>query len=82
VIGYDPVREGAMKLVEAKDLVLSLMLAETPTTKGSLLVDPASPDGDPGKFLLAGKVARAIHHLMAGMRRSIWDGSAVHTISR
>jgi hypothetical protein len=27
----------------------------------SLLVNPATPDDDPGKFLIGGKVARAIH---------------------
>ena len=49
-----------MKVVEAKDLVLTLMHAGLFPSAG--LVDPASPDGDPGKFLIAQKVARAIHH--------------------
>lgn len=51
-----------MRLMEARDLVLDLILAGLPSASGSLIVDPASPDGDPGKFIIAGKVARAIHH--------------------
>jgi hypothetical protein len=50
-----------MKLAEAKDLVLSLILAGQPEAARSLMVSPASPDGDPGKFLIDRKVARAIH---------------------
>ena len=51
-----------MKLMEARDLVLDLILAGLPSASGSLIVDTASPDGDPGKFMIGGKVARAIHH--------------------
>ena len=51
-----------MKLMEAKELVLGLMWAEQPEAARLLMVDPDSPDGDPGKFLINGKVARAIHH--------------------
>ncbi|HCU93847.1 MAG TPA: hypothetical protein DHU96_14430, partial [Actinobacteria bacterium] len=51
----------AVKLAEAKDLVLSLILAARPETARSLRVSPASPDGDVGKFLIDGKAARAIH---------------------
>jgi hypothetical protein len=51
-----------MRLADAKDLVLGLILAGQPETVRSLLVDPASPDGDPGKFLIDGKPARVIHH--------------------
>ena len=61
-IGYDPVREGAMRLAEAKDMVRRLIMAGQPDAAWSLLIKPASPDGDPGKFLIDGKVARAIHH--------------------
>jgi hypothetical protein len=50
-----------MRLAEAKDMVLSLIMAGQPGAARSLLVDPASPDGDLGKFLIDGKVARAIH---------------------
>jgi hypothetical protein len=50
-----------MRLAEAKDLVLSLMLAEQPDAARSLGVSSASLDGDPGKFLIDGKIARAIH---------------------
>jgi hypothetical protein len=50
-----------MKLAEAKDMVLSLILAGQPEAARSLRVSPASPDGDLGKFLIDGKAARAIH---------------------
>ena len=50
-----------MRLAEAKDLVLTLMLAGQPDAARSLGVSSASPDGDPGKFLIDGKAARAIH---------------------
>jgi hypothetical protein len=51
-----------VKVVQAKELVLELMLAEGPAGAALGLVDPISPDGDPGKFLIAGQPARAIHH--------------------
>jgi hypothetical protein len=51
-----------MRLADAKDLVLDLILAVQPEAARSLLVDPASPDGDSGKFLIDGKPARVIHH--------------------
>jgi hypothetical protein len=51
-----------VKVVEAKELVLELMLAGGSTGDALELVDPVSPDGDPGKFLIAGLPARAIHH--------------------
>jgi hypothetical protein len=60
-IGYDPVREGAMRLAEAKDLVLRLIMVGQSDAAWSLLISPASPDSDPEKFLIDGKVARAIH---------------------
>jgi hypothetical protein len=60
-IGYDPVWEGAMRLAEGKDMVLRLILAGQRDAAWSLLVSPVSPDGDPGKFLIDGKAARAIH---------------------
>jgi len=50
-----------MKVAEAKELVLGLMLAET-AIFSSGLVDPNSPDGDEGKFVVDGKSARVIHH--------------------
>ena len=50
-----------MRLAEAKDMVLRLIMAGQPDAAWSLLIKPASPDGDPGKFLIDGKVARAIH---------------------
>ena len=54
--------EGAVKVAEGKDLVLGLILAGQPESALALGVSPASPDGDPGKFLINGKAARAIHH--------------------
>ena len=51
-----------MKVVEAKQLVLDILFDCGSLTDASSLVNPDSPDGDPGKFLIAGKVARAIHH--------------------
>jgi len=59
-IGYDPAWEGAMNLAEAKHLVLGLLFTGQPQAAG-LVTDPASPDGDPGKFLINGKTARIIH---------------------
>jgi hypothetical protein len=51
-----------MRAAEAKELVLGCMLGGLNPAGGLTLVDPASPDGDPAKFLIAGKIARAIHH--------------------
>jgi hypothetical protein len=61
-IGYDPAGEGAMQLAEAKDLVLGLILAGLPQASGPVDVGSGSPDGDRGKFLIGGRIARAIHH--------------------
>jgi hypothetical protein len=51
-----------MRAEEAKVLVVSLMLGSLRTAEGLTLVDAVSPDGDPAKFMIAGKIARAIHH--------------------
>ena len=51
-----------MKVSEAKELVLSLMLNELTVSGSTALVSPQSPDGDEGKFLIDGKPAGAIHH--------------------
>lgn len=51
-----------MKVVEARDLVVGLISQQLETAITSGFLDPASPDGDIGKFTLNGKVARAIHH--------------------
>jgi hypothetical protein len=51
-----------MKVAEAKELVLGLMLADLAGSSSTVLVTPSSPDGDPGKFVIDGKPARAIHH--------------------
>lgn len=53
----------AVKVAEAKALVVDLMMDDLAASDASVLFDPASPDPrDPGKFVLGGKVARAIHH--------------------
>lgn len=49
-----------MKVIEAKDLVLSLIHTEFPSQ--AALINPSSPDGDAGKFMITQKIARAIHH--------------------
>ena len=51
-----------MKVVEAKQLVLDILFDCGSLTDASVLVNSDSPDGDPGKFVIDGKVARAIHH--------------------
>ena len=51
-----------VKVVEAKELVLDLMLPGGSAGTPLGLVDPNPPDGDPGKFIIAGQAARAIHH--------------------
>jgi hypothetical protein len=50
-----------MRLAEGKDMVLGLILSKLPDAAWSLLISPDSPDDDPGKFLIDGKIARAIH---------------------
>lgn len=45
----------------AKELVLDLMRLQL-GEQFALLVDPASPDGDRGKFTIAGEAARVVHH--------------------
>jgi hypothetical protein len=59
--GYDLAGRVAVRLAEAKAMVLGLMLAGQPQAARPLIVSPESPDADPGKFLIDGKVARAIH---------------------
>ena len=51
-----------MKVSEAKEMVLSLMLSDLTDSDSTVLLSPQSPDGDEGKFLIDGKPARAIHH--------------------
>src|SRR5947207_13351275 len=60
-IRYDPLRRG-MRPAEAKELVLRSMLGGLRPADTLTPVDSASPDGDPAKFLIDGKIARAIHH--------------------
>jgi hypothetical protein len=51
-----------VRAAEAKDLVLGLMRGGLTSVGGLPLVGPAAPDGDPAKFLISAKIARAIHH--------------------
>ena len=52
-----------MKVAEAKALVLDGITRDVRMSGLPIQVDPRSPDpSDPGKFVLAGKPARAIHH--------------------
>jgi hypothetical protein len=51
-----------MRVREAKELVLSLIVADLRSSSSTVLVTAQSPDGDEGKFLIDGKLARAIHH--------------------
>ena len=58
-----------MKLMDAKELVLGLMWAEQPETARLLMVDPDSPDGDPGSSSLMEKSRAPSITMMAGMFR-------------
>lgn len=49
-----------MQAAEARDMALGPIQARQPDVARSL-VNPASPDGDPAKFLIDGNAARAIH---------------------
>ncbi len=51
-----------MKVAEVKAMVLDKISQDIRETSPGVLLDPRSPDKDPGKFLLNGKGARAIHH--------------------
>lgn len=52
-----------MRVAEAKALVIDLISADLAAATVPVVLDPRSPDPkDPGKFVLDGKGARAIHH--------------------
>jgi hypothetical protein len=51
-----------VKVEEAKDLVTDLITRDLAASPLAAALDPASPDGDVGKFSLQGRTARAIHH--------------------
>lgn len=51
-----------MRVVEAKDLAVDLIVRDVGGQPLGITVDTGSPDGDVGKFMLHGRVARAIHH--------------------
>ena len=59
---------GAVKVGEAKDLVLGLMGQTNVVLGAPVDVDAASPDvRDPGKLLIDGRVGRVIHHFSGWM---------------
>jgi hypothetical protein len=51
-----------VKVADAKQLVVELIMRDVGGSPLTVTLDPASPDGDAGKFRLHGQVARAIHH--------------------
>ena len=51
-----------MKVAEAKQLAVDLIVRDVGGSPLAITLDRASPDGDVGKFTLQGQVARAIHH--------------------
>jgi hypothetical protein len=52
-----------MKVSEAKEMLIRLISDDIAQGQAPIVLDPASPDPkDPGKFMLNGKVARAVTH--------------------
>jgi hypothetical protein len=51
-----------MKVAEAKQLAVDLIVRDVGGSPLALTLDRSSPGSDPGKFTLHGRVARAIHH--------------------
>jgi hypothetical protein len=51
-----------MRVDEAKEMVLTLATVDAELSGQMIAIDARSPDGDEGKFRIAGKTARAIHH--------------------
>jgi len=51
-----------MKVAEAKQLAIDLIVRDVGGSPLAITLDSASPDGDAGKFTLHGRTARAIHH--------------------
>lgn len=51
-----------MKVSEAARLVVNLIRRDLGASLLAAELDDRSPDGDPGKFMLCGRIARAIHH--------------------
>ena len=64
--------EGAVRLVEGKDLVLGLILAGQPDSALALGVNTASPDGDPGSSSL--REGRACHPPLQWLARADQPG--------
>jgi hypothetical protein len=51
-----------MRVAEARQMVVDLIRRDLLLSPLPIAFDASSPDGDEGKFLLGGRVARAIHH--------------------
>lgn len=51
-----------MQVADAKRLVIDLIFRDVGSSPLAVAFDPASPDGDVGKFQIDGRPARAIHH--------------------
>jgi len=51
-----------IRVVEAKDLAVDLIVRAVGGQPLGITLDTSSPDGDVDKFVLDGRVARAIHH--------------------
>ena len=67
-----------MKVSEAKQLALDLISRDVGESPFGVTFNPESPDGDGGKFILDGRVARAIHHFdgwYVPINLSWFDGS-------
>lgn len=51
-----------MKVAEAKQLAVDMIVRDVGGSPLAITIDRTSPDGDAGKFVLHGRTARAIHH--------------------
>ena len=52
-----------MRVDEAKDMVVDLIMADLASSQSLVLLNPTSPDPkDDGKFVISGKSARVVHH--------------------
>ena len=67
-----------MKVTEAKQLAVDLIVRDVGGSPLAITIDRTSPDGDNGKFTLHGQTARAIHHFdgwYVPINLSWFDGS-------
>jgi hypothetical protein len=67
-----------MRVAEAKQMTVDLIVRDVGGSPMAITLDRTSPDGDAGKFMLHGRVARAIHHFdgwYVPINLSWFDGS-------